>query len=104
MRVFYEVFFRKPNARFRFVLGFEPGLMPVEDQRVLREAGRTGRIRPLEAWVAKMSDRDRMILRSSQGAPDLADLMWTQVTRELWMGRKEPKPDPGNPEGKIKGT
>jgi|JI10StandDraft_1071094.scaffolds.fasta_scaffold06613_5 hypothetical protein len=89
MRVFYEVFFRKPNARFRFILGYEPGLMPLEDQNLLRIEVQTGLIKPFEVWVAKMTPKDRMVLRNPLTAPELAGLSWTRVGRELWVGQKE---------------
>lgn len=97
MRVFYEVFFRKPDARFRFILGYEPGLMPLEDQNLLRIEVQTGLIKPFEKWVEKMTPRDRMILRNPLVPPDLPGLAWTRVGRELWVGFKEPRPESGNP-------
>lgn len=101
MRVFYEVFFRKPNGNFRFILGYEPGLMRMEDQNLLRIEEQTGLVKPFEKWVEKMTPRDRMVLRNPQATPELSGLRWTRVGRDLWVGAKEPAPISDGPgEGK----
>jgi len=33
MTIFYQTFFKNPNADWRYILGFEPALMPDEDFR-----------------------------------------------------------------------
>ena len=88
MRVFYEVFFRLPNAPFRYALGYEPGLMPLVDQNLLRQEIASGLYLPFEDWVKKMTPRDRMVLRSDGAPPPLSGLEWTRVSRELWVGMK----------------
>ncbi len=88
MRVFYEIFFRKPDAPFRYVLGFEPGLMRQDDQQVMREAMRSGLVNPLDSWVAKMTTGDRLVLRNAGHAPELPGLTWEPLPEDVWVGRK----------------
>jgi hypothetical protein len=89
MRVFYEVFFRKPDAPFRYVLGYEPGLMRPEDQAVLRSVMETRLINPMDAWVAKMTPHDRLVLRNVAGEPELSHLAWARLSSDTWVGRRQ---------------
>ena len=40
--VFFRTFYANPRADWRYLLGFEPGIMPREDRRILREIQRSG--------------------------------------------------------------
>jgi hypothetical protein len=87
MRVFYQLFYARPTAPFRYVVGYEPGLMPPDDLRTFRSvlAARTpGNFAP---WVRKMTPADRLILQSIQGRPQIPELVWTQVSATVWSGR-----------------
>jgi len=89
MRLFYRTFYKNPTAPWRYVLGFEPGLMPPEDLSVYR-AYMTGGgdATPLLAWVDRMRMVDRLfVVHHSDQPPPLPRLEWHQVLRGLWSGR-----------------
>ena len=92
MRVFFDTFFKNPKAPWRYVLGFEPGLMRPEDLAVMRKVHwNYGDVRAYQPWIDKMTPKDRLIIRSSWlqtvGAPPIPALEWRYAVRELWVGR-----------------
>lgn len=96
MDVFFQTFYKNPRAPWRYVLGFEPGLMKEDDLAVLRKAQwNFGDTRAFEPWVLKMRPQDRMIIHASGGAPPrLPELEWNYAATEMWIGRL-PRPGPG---------
>ncbi|MGA2870037.1 MAG: SAM-dependent methyltransferase, partial [Verrucomicrobiota bacterium] len=95
MDVFFQTFYANPKAPWRYVLGFEPGLMLPEDLAVLRKAQwNFGDARAYQPWVDKMRPQDRLIIRATGGArPNLPELEWNYAATETWIGRL---PRPGN--------
>jgi hypothetical protein len=91
MRVFYETFFKNPDAPWRYVLGFEPALMQREDLDVLRKAQwRARNFRAYEPWVNNMTLADRLILPAAWvggGLPEVPALEWHYGAGDLWVGR-----------------
>jgi hypothetical protein len=90
MRLFYALFYRLPEAPFRYVLGYEPGLMPPEDLGVYRrlQAGDAGAFRE---WADRMRPADRLVVVSPTGiAPPVAGLDWTLACGDVWSGRAQP--------------
>jgi hypothetical protein len=90
MDVFYQIFFKNPAADWRYVLGFEPGLMRPDDLEVLRKIqwNHGAAFAAYEPWVEKMRPADRMILRASGGSPpDIPELEWRYAATSLWIGR-----------------
>jgi hypothetical protein len=90
MRVFYQLFYARPDAPWRYIVGYEPALMPPEDLATFRSilAARTpGNFEP---WVRKMRPEDRLLIRSLEGAPGIPGLAWTSISRTLWSGRVTP--------------
>ena len=89
MDVFFDTFFKNPTAPWRYVLGFEPGLMLPEDLAVLRHAQwNFGDSRAYEPWVKKMRPEDRLIINATRGgAPDIPELEWNYAATGLWIGR-----------------
>ena len=71
MDVFYQMFFKNSTADWRYVLGFEPGLMRPDDLEVLRKIqwNHGAAFLAYEPWVKKMRPADRMIIRASGGRP-----------------------------------
>ena len=103
MRVFNDTFFKNPKAPWRYILGFESGLMRPEDLAVLRKVQwNYGDVRAYEPWVSKMNPEDRLVLRASwlhsPGAPNIPQLEWKYAVSDLWVGRPPktgvPKPTP----------
>ncbi len=87
MRLFYTMFFLNPRGPWRYVLGFEPIWMPDDDLEIFRNIQLARHADSgYEPWVAKMTEKDRMILQRSS-KPNIAGLEWNEVTALIWSGR-----------------
>jgi MFS family permease len=86
MSLFYQTFYRNPDAPWKYMVGFEPAMMPDEDfrtyQNIMYNHGNSLAYKP---WLAKMRPADRIALRLS-GQPQLAGLEWKSVNG-VWLGR-----------------
>lgn len=90
---FYQTFFKNPQADWKYILGFEPGLMRPENLQVLRKyQWNFGDPRALEPWVAKMLPPDRMVIRSGS-QPPIPELEWHYLGSGLWVGRLPQAPN-----------
>ena len=89
MLVFYGMFFKNPNAPWRYVLGFEPTFMPEEDLRIYRNIQwNYGAWKAYAPWVAKMRPPDRMILETGYNhPPGIEGLEWHYAATDTWVGR-----------------
>lgn len=89
MGIFYETFFKNPRAPWRYILGFEAGMMPREDLAVFRRIQwNYGDVRAFEPWVRKMRPQDRLILRRDpNNPPDIKGLEWHYAATGIWIGR-----------------
>jgi hypothetical protein len=87
MRVFFETFFRHPRAPWRYMVGFEPGLMPPADLEVYRQAQKALTPDVAAPWVRRMQAPDRMIVLTGGGPPPVPELLWTSVGGGFWSGR-----------------
>ncbi len=87
MLVFFQTFYQNPDAPWRYVLGFEPGMMTDENRQIYRlilyGGGDKQFFRP---WVIKMRPQDRMILELA-AKPAIDGLEWTNVRGKYWSGR-----------------
>ena len=70
MAVFYRTFYKNPDAKWRYLLGYEPIFMPREDfqtyESILANHDNPATFLP---WVQKMKPADRLIGRTSSGLP-----------------------------------
>ncbi|HBA61141.1 MAG TPA: hypothetical protein DCZ92_10050 [Elusimicrobia bacterium] len=89
MNVFYNMFFRNPLANWRYMVGFEPALMPKEDLAVFRDIQlKRGAKEAYAPWVAKMRPEDRLIRTgSSLARPAIEGLEWNFIADAVWCGR-----------------
>jgi hypothetical protein len=86
--LFHQLFYHRPNAPWRYMVGFEPGLLPPEDLAVYREFLKLGTVEALRPWVAKMQPRDRLVvLLPKPGVPMMPELEWKHLGGQLWSGR-----------------
>ncbi len=94
MHLFYHLFFDNPHGPWRYVLGFEPVWMPNDDLEIYRNIQlKHGTPESYAPWVAKMTEKDRMILRRSS-QPEIEGLEWHEITSHFWSGRLAPhEPD-----------
>jgi hypothetical protein len=87
MAFFYNTFYRYPGGNWRYILGFEPALMPSEDLRIYRNiqwnqfAWQT-----YKPWIAKMRPQDRLEI-SGRVQPELPELQWQYAGDSIWFGR-----------------
>jgi hypothetical protein len=89
MRIFYQTFLKNPHAPWRYMLGFEPIIMPPEDLKIYRDMQRNF-FHPSKygPWVKKMNPEDRLIINHSIGSePKIEGLDWHLVTGDVWSGR-----------------
>lgn len=90
MDVFFQTFYANPTADWKYILGFESGLMQIDDLETLRKIqwNRGAAFEAYEPWVKKMLSADRMIIRASGGsAPGIPELEWHYAATGLWIGR-----------------
>lgn len=91
--IFYQTFFKNPQAGWKYILGFEPGLMRPENLQVLRKyQWNFADARALEPWVEKMRPPDRLVIRGGS-QPQIPELEWHYVGSGLWVGRLPPPPE-----------
>jgi hypothetical protein len=89
MTIFYQTFFKNPNADWRYILGFEPALMPDEDFQVFHKImWNYGDAKAYEPWVKKMRPQDRLVIRGGRGGlPGSSQLEWEYGVSGIWIGR-----------------
>jgi hypothetical protein len=96
MQFFYNTFYKNPEGDWRYIVGFEPALMPEADLKIYREIHRSnGAMESYKPWIQKMRPQDRLeVSHSSQ--PDLPELEWKHGPGDIWIGRL-PAPKTGSP-------
>ena len=89
MGLFYSTFYANPEAKWRYILGFEPGWMPEEDLKIYRNIQwNSGAYKAYEPWVKKMRPEDRLVLETGIGnRPNLPGLEWHYAVTNVWIGR-----------------
>jgi hypothetical protein len=87
MQTFFRTFYKNPHADWRYILGFEPGIMRAEDREILRKIQwNYFTSKAYEPWVKKMRPEDRMVLLQTP-QPTIAGLEWYYAATETWIGR-----------------
>jgi hypothetical protein len=89
MTIFYQTFFKNPQADWRYILGYEPGFMPDEDFKVFHGImWNFGDAKAYQPWVDKMRPQDRLVIRGSRGGPpNFPQLEWEYGVSGIWIGR-----------------
>lgn len=93
MSIFYSVFFALPEPPWRYMVGYEPGMMPPADRKIYDMSRRLRAMRPLQPWARQMTPHDRMILSkpaSIDPAKALPGLDWHFVPPRFWFGIPAP--------------
>ena len=87
MDLFYDTFYTNPQGEWRYILGFEPALMPDEDLKIFRRiVWNREAYQAYQPWLDKMKPEDRLVIYSS-APPDLPQLEWINAVPEIWIGR-----------------
>jgi len=90
MAFFYNTFYKNPRANWRYILGFEPALMPEEDLKIRRNMQWSHfDLASYEPWIQKMRPQDRLEVPSAE-PPPMPELEWHAGANGLWIGRKPP--------------
>lgn len=89
MRIFYTTFYKNPKASWRYILGFEPTMMPEEDLKIHRKIQFGFQAdKSFEPWVKKMKPEDRLVISRGLGpAPKIPKLEWHSTDTGIWIGR-----------------
>ncbi len=89
MGVFYGLFFSNPDGPWKYVLGFEPAIMPPADYAVFCEIKRSkGATEAWLPWLQRMRPQDRLyVVQRSNVAPSIPGLEWFQPVYAIWAGR-----------------
>jgi hypothetical protein len=100
MQFFYNTFYKNPRGDWRYIVGFEPALMPADDLKVYRDIHRTdGAPESYEPWIKKMRPQDRVAV-TRPDKPDIPALEWKQVIPGTWIGRLPTKDELSAPHAK----
>ena len=89
MTLFYQTLYKNPHGDWRYILGFEPALMPADDfdtyHKILWNYGDYKAYTP---WLLKMKPADRLVIRGGRGSPPgVPQLEWNYGVSGLWVGR-----------------
>jgi hypothetical protein len=89
MTIFYQTFFKNPNADWRYILGYEPACMADDDYKVFYDfVTGDGNAEALKPWVDKMRPEDRFVTRAPRAAPPgIPRLEWNYGVSGIWIGR-----------------
>lgn len=89
MGIFYQTFFKNPQGDWRYMLAYEPALMPADDFKTYRGIlWNNGDAKAYEPWVSKMQPADRLVIRGGKGErPNIPQLEWNYGVSGLWIGR-----------------
>jgi len=99
MGIFYDTFYENPKANWRYVLGFEPSLMPEEDLKIYRNIQYTfGAFEAYKEWVKKLRPQDRLIIVTSKNPKDdIKELEWKEAIPNVFIGRLPKEKKQENP-------
>ena len=89
MSVFYRTFFKNPHGDWRYILGYEPVIMPPEDFKTYdRILWNFYDYKAYQPWVDKMRPQDRLVIFGSKGdRPAIPELEWKYPVSGIWVGR-----------------
>lgn len=98
MGLFFQGIYRLPHAPWRYMVGFEPALMPPQDLALYRAmTDRRNRVPEMyDLWVRRMRPEDRMILETTglRDPPPIPGLEWHYLPPTYWSGRLPRRPPP----------
>ena len=87
MDLFYDTFYANPQGDWRYILGFEPALMPDEDLKIMRRiVWNQEAYESYQPWIQKMRPEDRLAIYSNT-RPSLPQLEWLNAGQYIWIGR-----------------
>jgi hypothetical protein len=99
MTLFFQTFFKNPKADWRYIVGYEPALMPDADFEVYLQIRQNwGDAKAYQPWANKMRREDRLVMRGGRGSPpNIPQLEWEYGVSGIWIGRTPRIPQSGTP-------
>lgn len=92
MTAFYDLYWRFPDTTWRYVLGFEPGMMTPEDRATYAAIMYNNGIHEtLLPWIRRMTPDDR-VLFTTDVPPAIPGMHFDVIYGGIWIGRREPAP------------
>jgi hypothetical protein len=84
---FFNTFYKNPDGNWRYLLGYEPAIMPDNDLQIFRNIQWNQYAwEAYRPWVEKMRPQDRLEITDS-AEPVLAPLEWHHAGGHVWIGR-----------------
>jgi hypothetical protein len=89
MDIFYDMFYKNPKAPWRYMVGYEAGIMPPEDLATYRNIQLRFAPASFTPWVKKMRPEDRLIIYDTKNkvATKIKEFEWYDAGDSLWIGR-----------------
>ncbi|HUD49650.1 MAG TPA: hypothetical protein VMR33_22680 [Candidatus Baltobacteraceae bacterium] len=88
---FFNTFYKNPDGNWRYLLGYEPAIMPEDDLKIFRNIQWNQYAwEAYRPWVDKMRPQDRLEI-TGNGEPILPPLQWHHAGGAIWIGRLPPK-------------
>lgn len=89
MGIFYQTFYKNPTADWRYILGYEPAMMPADDFATYHSIlWNNGDAKAYAPWVNKMKPADRLVIHGNGNErPNLPPLEWNYGVSGIWIGR-----------------
>ena len=89
MTIFYQTFFKNPEGDWRYMVGYEPALMPPDDFATYHSIHwNYGDAKAYAPWVNKMKPADRLVIRGNGNErPNIPQLEWNYGVSGIWIGR-----------------
>ncbi len=89
MNVFYLGLYLNPWLNYRFLLGYEPALLPDAELKTLRNIQWQGASDPsLAPWIMRLRDIDRILITRRGPPPNYPALEWYAPMPGVWIGRR----------------
>ena len=93
MTAFYQTFYANPHGWWRYVLGYEPGIMTEDNLKTYRRIQwNMGAYKAFAPWVKKLRPQDRIVIQAD-GKPAIDGLDWDMTVSGIWIGRLPVKAD-----------
>jgi hypothetical protein len=88
MEFFYHMYFRFPHGPWKYLVGFEPGMLPPKDLEIFRSVQmQEGWINAYAPWIDRMKPADRLVVQSVS-KPEWPGMEFRYITRQRWTGRR----------------
>lgn len=94
MLFFMHTFYKNPHGDWKYVMGFEPSMMPPDDLAIYQKIRWNYFAQEaFEPWVKKLRPQDRLVINlPADQPPNIPALKWKSASRFYWIGRLPARP------------